>query len=432
MVAVVHTHRSLRACLNYNEQKVKTGFAACLDAGFYPMEAADLNFHQKLRRLEMLTTLNQRTKVNTLHVSLNFHPSEKPSEELLKEIAANYLEKIGFGGQPYLLYQHFDAGHPHIHLLTTNIKADGTAIHMHNLGRNQSKKAREEIELKYDLVQAVNAQQDAALRFKPVDVRRARYGRMETKKTMSSIINVVTDQYCFSSLAQLNAVLGLYNLVADPGTEDSRIKQHQGLVFRMLDGQGEKVGVPIKASDFAGKPTLKNLREKFIKNEPLKTGRKSRVSNMISMAFLTNVNSIDALSVALRQKGIDLVVRQNPQGVIYGLTFVDHEQKVVFNGNELGKGFSAKAILDRCTDRMTGEGKKQTVVTAEGAGQPGREGVGNATGDCAGSQEIAHVDHGVSRFTDALIVDGEQTAAMDWELKRTKRKKKRRIRLSAG
>lgn len=135
---MIHSSSSLRNCLNYNEQKVRTGDARCLEAAYYPMDAGDMNFYQKLARLEKLTELNQRTKVNSVHISLNFDPSETLSEEKLKEIAAVYLEKIGFGGQPYLLYQHLDAGHPHIHLVTTNIKPDGKAINLNNLGRNQS------------------------------------------------------------------------------------------------------------------------------------------------------------------------------------------------------------------------------------------------------------------------------------------------------
>ena len=54
--------------------------------------------------------------------------ADKLSKEKLKEIANEYMQKIGFGEQPYLLYQHHDAGHPHIHIVTTNIKADGKRI----------------------------------------------------------------------------------------------------------------------------------------------------------------------------------------------------------------------------------------------------------------------------------------------------------------
>ncbi len=50
---------------------------------------------------------------------------------------------------------------------------------------------------------------------------------------------------------------------------------------------------------------------------------------------------------ALKRSGIDLMFRQNPEGRIYGITYIDHKNKVVFNGSELGKGYSTKAILDR-------------------------------------------------------------------------------------
>src|ERR1700743_86639 len=170
MVAVIHSSGSLRNCLSYNEQKVKTGRARILEAGNYPMDAADMSFYQKLARLEKLTELNQRTKVNSVHISLNFGPSAQLADNLLKELTEVYWEKIGFGGQPYLLYRHLDAGHPHIHLLTTNIKPDGKAINLHNLGKNQSEKARKEIEISYGLVKAEDSSQRELFRLVPVNV----------------------------------------------------------------------------------------------------------------------------------------------------------------------------------------------------------------------------------------------------------------------
>ncbi|MFB9844098.1 relaxase/mobilization nuclease domain-containing protein [Mucilaginibacter ginsenosidivorans] len=432
MVAVVHTHKSLRDCLNYNENKVKAGMATCLDAGFYPMDAADMNFHQKLRRLELLTELNQRTKVNTLHVSLNFHPSEKLSDEQLKEIAELFMDKIGFGGQPYLLYQHFDAGHPHIHLLSTNIQADGKAINMHNIGKDKARPACVELEKEYGLVVATDQEKKLGEKFKPINVSRALYGRMETKKAMNTIIHVVTDSYRFSSLAQLNAVLGLYNIVADTGAEGSRVNRHKGLVFRMLDGDGNKVGVPIKASDFASKPILKNLQEKFTRNEALKAGKNKRVAYEVNMAFVRGAKRLSDLQMALREKGIDLLVRQNADGVVYGLTFVDHERKVVFNGSELGKAFSAKAILDRCTNRGADEGKKQNVQRQKRVVQAGQANGGEGREFVPEFLGGDVLKGGLSRFAEELLVDGEQTAGMDAELRRRRRKKKKRVRIAPG
>lgn len=431
MVAVVHQSRSLRVCLNYNEQKVSAGLATCLAAGFYPMDAADMSFQQKLRRLELLTELNQRTKVNSVHISLNFHPSEKPSEDLLREISEVFLDRIGFGGQPYLLYQHFDAGHRHIHLVTTNIKADGRAINLHNIGKDKARPACIELEKAYGLVVADSKEKSLRERIKPLNVQRALYGRMETKRAMNGIINVVSEQYRFTSLAQFNAVLSLYNIVADTGGEDSRVRKHEGLVFRVLDAGGNKVGVPIKASDFASKPTLKFLRERFVQNEPLKQAGKARVTNAVNMALLQGTKNLEALKLGLQQKGIDLAVRQNANGLVYGLTYVDHDKKLVFNGSELGKAFSAKAILERCRNRVSSDGKKQNGQSKKVA-VGGHGNAGDMRGVLSNFSDAAGLDGDWSRVADALLVDGEQSGAMDFELKRTKRKKKKRVRLSRG
>ncbi len=79
MVAVIHAGSSLRNTLNYNEQKVKEQVATCLAAVHYPKDMEDLNFYQKLNRLQNQAALNVRTRVNSVHISLNFDPSEKLS-----------------------------------------------------------------------------------------------------------------------------------------------------------------------------------------------------------------------------------------------------------------------------------------------------------------------------------------------------------------
>jgi hypothetical protein len=50
----------------------------------------------------------------------------------------------------------------------------------------------------------------------------------------------------------------------------------------------------------------------------------------------------------LQKEKISLVIRQNDNGVIYGLTYIDHNTKCVFNGSDIGKDYSAKTILERC------------------------------------------------------------------------------------
>lgn len=349
MVAVIHSGSSLRNSLNYNEQKVKEQVANCIAAVNYPKDVEDLNFNQKLSRLLNQAALNDRTKVNCVHISLNFDPSERISHDRLKEISDTYLQKIGFEGQPYLLYQHHDSGHPHVHIVTTNIKADGKRIELHNLGRNQSEKARKEIEQSFGLVKAEESKQRLAYQLKPVSAEKIQYGKRETKKAISNVLNAVINTYKYASLPELNAVLQQYNVIADRGNENSRIYQNNGLIYRILDANGNKVGVPVKASDFYNKPTLKYLEAKFKLNETAGQSHKIRVKNAVDLALLRNPDhSISSLVKSLEKIGINTVLRQNKEGNIYGITYVDHQTRCVFNGSDLGKQYSAKGLQERC------------------------------------------------------------------------------------
>jgi hypothetical protein len=172
------------------------------------------------------------------------------------------MEKIGFGRQPYLVYQHLDAGHPHIHIVTTNIQADGRRIDMNNIGRNQSETARKQVEKEFSLIspeskrlqlklgQTLGLRQENEYQLKPVYVQKAKYGKSETKRTIQNVIEYVMNNYKYTSLPEYNAVLKLYNVLADRGDKESLMYKNNGLTYRVLDESGNKIGVPIKASEF--------------------------------------------------------------------------------------------------------------------------------------------------------------------------------------
>lgn len=344
MVAVIHSGASLRVAVNYNEHKVSRGVAKCIDAGYYTRDAQDLSFHQKLSRLENLIELNTRVKVNTLHISLNFAAEDRLDTAALKEIAGVYLEKIGFESQPYLLYEHLDAAHQHVHIVTTNIRADGSSINLHNIGKVRSEAARKQIENEYSLVRAEDHKR-SVFKLSPVSLSAADYGRAETKQAISNVVQTVIKDYHFSSLAEFNAVLCQYRVRADAGTEGSRIRQNQGLVFRVLGPDGERVGVPIKASDFHFKPTLKKLETLFEKGAIERKKHTVRLKNTIDITLARKeAYSLSAFAAALRRQGVSMLARASETGAVYGLTYVDHRTKSVFNGSDLGKAYSAKAL----------------------------------------------------------------------------------------
>lgn len=416
MVAKITVPNSIKRALNYNEQKLKEGKAQCIHAHNFLKEAEQLNFYEKLHRFEQLIALNKRATTNTVHISLNFGLNEKLEKEKLAEIATVYMQKIGFGEQPYLIYQHLDAGHPHIHIVTTNIKQDGKRISLHNLGRNESSKAREEIERAYKLVRAKD-QQKQVDEIKPINALRINYGKSPTKRGISNVLDTVLPHYKYASLAELNAVLRLYNLVADRGKEDGVIFKNNGLVYRVLDEKGNKIGVPIKASSIYSKPTLTFLEKRFKENELLKQEHKKHVKTAIDWILVKPPKNLPAFRQALEKEKISLVIRQNDQGLVYGLTYVDHTTKCVFNGSDIGKLYSAKGILEKfgITQSVSDQRAKAIEHTATNQAinqQPSHE--------LTPSKQID-----VGKIIEEVIKPTEEIYYLPYELKKHRKKRKR-------
>ena len=109
---------------------------------------------------------------------------------------------------------------------------------------------------------------------------------MDSRRAIAKVLDGVLNSYKYASLHELNAVLKQYNVCADTGIEQSRMYQHKGLLYHILDEKRSKIGVLIKASSFHDKPTLKSIEEKFASNEAARQPFKSRVKNATDL-FVT-------------------------------------------------------------------------------------------------------------------------------------------------
>lgn len=414
MVARFDTGPSLRKILNYNEQKVAKGVAEFLTARNYPLDDQFLNFHHKLNRLENQAALNENVTRNTIHISLNFDPSERLEKDKLTAIADTYMDRLGLSDLPYLVYQHSDAGHPHIHIVSVKVRADGKRVETQNIGRNQSEKARKEIEIAFNLVKAEDSKNLEKYKLEKVNAQKVQYGKSETKRAISNVLKTVLDTYKYASLPELNALLKLYNIMADRGHESSTMYRNNGLVFRVLDNEGKKVGTPIKASSFYMQPTLKKLTEKFAKNEPLKKKLGTRIKNAIELALLRKpVQSLQALIKSLEKEGIATVLRQSVDGRIYGITYIDHKNKVVFNGSDLGKQYSAKAMQERFATVVSKTGERTTNDITAGQLQ-------NNTG---GNEIIMPFGQSMAE----ILLQQEYMENLPMELKKNRKRKRKRL-----
>ncbi len=122
--------KSVYISLHYNEQKVSRGKAERIGAENF------LKDHHRLTEGEILDRFRQRSSFNEgqpefgVHFSLNFGKVEKLEKATLTSIADRYMVGMGFEDQPYVVYQHNDAGHTHLHIMATRVRTDGNVIRM--------------------------------------------------------------------------------------------------------------------------------------------------------------------------------------------------------------------------------------------------------------------------------------------------------------
>jgi hypothetical protein len=414
MVAKITVPTGIKRALNYNEQKVKEGLAECIYAHLFLKKVEHLHFHEKLSRFETLIARNKRATTNTVHISLNFGLNEKIEREKLIEIAKTYMDKIGFGEQPFLVYKHHDAGHSHIHIVTTNIQKDGKRISLHNIGKNQSNTARKEIEIAYNLQKAEEQETNRSEKIAPVNAQKVTYGKSATKRGITNVLDAVLSEYKYASLAELNAVLKLYNLTADRGSEGGTIYKKRGLHYRILDERGNKIGVPIKASSIYSKPTLDYLEHRFKQNEALKQEFKKNLKTSIDWIMVKPPRGLQAFEQALKKEKITLFVRQNDNGIVYGLTYIDHNTKCLFNGSDIGKDYSARAILEKCGVSQNISVQERSIETKIHSNELSFD-----------TTKQLHQHQDSWKIIDAIIKPSEDLQYLPYELRKQKKKKRK-------
>jgi hypothetical protein len=348
MVTKIISGKNIRGLLLYNENKVNDGNAQLILASSFGTELDKLDFSAKLTRFEHLTFLKPNVKTNALHIMLNFDRMDNLGITKLQQIAGIYMERIGFGDQPFLVYKHEDVSHPHLHIVTTNINHNSERIDIHGIGWKLSETARKELENEFGLVKAEGRNKSEALAISPIDIEKVIYGKAPTKRAINNVVSAVMRTYKFTSLAEYNAILKQFNIVADRGKEDTLMFEKRGLVYSMIDADGKRVGIPFKASSLTNRPTLEKVEKKFdLSREIRKTFKKNIVERLENIMGRYDTIMLDTFRKELEKQKIDLILRTNEQGFTYGLTYIDHKSRCVFNGSDLGKSYSAKLMTER-------------------------------------------------------------------------------------
>ena len=345
MVAKISIGSSLYGALAYNGEKINEAKGRLLTTNrIYNDGTGNIDIRKAMEGF--LTFMPERTRVEkpVLHISLNPHPDDVLTDTELQDIAREYLEKLGYGNQPYLVFKHEDIDRHHLHIVTVNVDENGRRLNQDFLFR-RSDRIRKELEQKYGLhpAERKGIRQDNPLQ--KVDVSAG-----DVKRQVGNVVKAVNRQYRFLSMGEYRALLSLYNVTAEEARGNVRGREYNGLVYSATDNAGNKVGNPFKSSLFGKSVGYDAVQKKFARaKQEIKDRKLAAFAKRTVLSVLAGTYDKDRFVAELKAKGIDTVLRHTEDGRIYGATFIDHRTGCVLNGSRMGKELSANALQEHFT-----------------------------------------------------------------------------------
>ncbi|WP_319266104.1 conjugal transfer protein MobB [uncultured Draconibacterium sp.] len=343
MVAKISSGSSIYSALVYNHDKLKKDIATVLMVSKM-IEPIDGKYSIGLctRSFEPYLSANKRTENPVIHISLNPDPKDKLNDEQFSQMAEQYMEKLGYGNQPYIVYKHEDIDRHHLHIVSVKIDETGKMIR-DNFQHRLSMRICRELEQYFGLTPANEKEKKGVYSLKPVEFEKG-----NLKQQIANVVRPLSGKWNFQSFNEYKALLSIYNVDATEVRGEKHGKPFHGIVYAALDNKGEVFGNPIKSSKFGKSTSHEALLSQIDKSkEQIKNRKlKDRPREVISKVFRKSENRKDFEDQLLKQ-GISVLFRENDSGRIYGATFIDHKQKFVFNGSRLGKEFSANVFNER-------------------------------------------------------------------------------------
>ena len=336
MIAKISATENLGGALGYNFKKVEKGEAnILLAAELYQDKDGRYTMEDVLADMEALIPKNCRTKKTVFHCSLNPHPDEKLSDELLAQIAKGYMEALGYGKQPYIVFKHNDIAREHIHIVSLRINGEGKKIN-DKFEKRRSKKITDTLERKYNLIPSSKIADKVMNETPKIDTTRG-----NIKEQVANIVRMVLKHYRFCSLGELNAILSAYNLTVEEVKTEFRGKKYDGLVYVPTADKSNKVSTPIHASDIGRGVGYTAILNRIQKSKQTVKPLIPTIRNKVLQTMRTSPKTEEELRQRLEEQSLRVFIRKNESGRIYGITFIDDKEGVALNGSRLGKGYAA-------------------------------------------------------------------------------------------
>lgn len=252
------------------------------------------------------------------------------------------MQKMGYGNQPYITYKHTDTHNTHIHIVSVCVDEQGKKI-SDVYEHRRSMSACRELEVDFGLRNGA----DAEKRNPKAELRKVDASLGDVRHQVGNTLKAVLESYRFQTFGEYSVLLSTLNIEAKQVRGEYNGTPYTGIVYSVTDDTGKVVSPPFKSSRFGKRFGNEQLEKRMLMNlKALKDGKWAPSIQADIVRALRQADSQKRFVELLGQRRIDVVFRENERGRIYGVTFIDHNRREVFNGSRMGKEFSANVFND--------------------------------------------------------------------------------------
>ena len=302
--------------INYNEKKNENGRSELLTACNFDGLSESATKEEYKAYLKSYANKNGRIKNPQFHATLSCKGNEYNMEQM-KDFALQWIEQMGYGRQPFLIYAHNDTNNNHVHIVSVRVDANGKKISDH-------------------------------------------FEKIRSQQALNKIMGIELDKKVKEQYDNFSS----YNFTTEKQFE-LLMEQAGWIVTRNGDNinmiKGGEVQMTVKASEIQSK--IENNREKGTDKD-----RKKQIAAIL-YKYKVGLNHEELKNLMHQRFGVDMVFHTGKEHTTpYGYTVIDHTSRTVYKGSEI---LPLTKILQTPEEREKVEAARSVIsVIIEGKEKP--------------------------------------------------------------
>jgi Relaxase/Mobilisation nuclease domain len=309
----------------YNEHKISEQKAQLMVAANFNQSGEIRGVGEMTKRdyiayFTALSQTNERVKNRQFHAVISAKGQSHTAEELTA-IAEEYLYRMGYGTNPYLIYFHQDTDNNHVHLVSSRVNTEGVKV-------NDSFEKRESLRHIQNIME-----------------------RTPKEELSGTTIATRLLDYDFTTEGQLKTLIESMGYQAE---KDGNSDWH---ILKVKDGQSRKVTQIDEAKIKAKIQTSQ---------DPSANEKRAKRIQQLKAILTKYKDTKEGIEYIKEKMGIELVFHKSPNhDKPFGYTIIDHAEKRVLKGSEVIKLKTLLGEVQSHVDRLEKLVKDENPINLE-------------------------------------------------------------------